>query len=36
MSLSTYLLTRDDEVTVVRDKSSGEVEYVFLYSGEEV
>jgi hypothetical protein len=36
MNLSTYLLTTDDEVTVVSDKSSGEVEYVLLCSGEEV
>jgi hypothetical protein len=35
MNLSTYLLTTDDEVTVVSDKSSGEVEYVLLCSGEE-
>ena len=36
MNFSTYLLTTDDEVTVVSDKSSGEVEYVLLCSGEEV
>jgi len=36
MHLSTYLLTTDDEVTVVSDKSSGEVEYVLLCSGEEI
>jgi Protein of unknown function (DUF2848) len=36
MNLSTYLLTTEDEVTVVSDKSSGEVEYVLLCSGEEI
>ena len=36
MNFSTYLLTMDNEVTVVSDKSSGEVEYVLLCSGEEV
>lgn len=36
MNLSTYLLTTDDEITVVSDKSSGEIEYVLLCSGEEV
>jgi len=36
MNFSTYLLTTDDEITVVSDKSSGEVEYVLLCSGEEV
>jgi hypothetical protein len=32
MNLSTCLLTTDDEVTVVSDKSRGEVEYVLLRS----
>ena len=36
MNLSTYLLTTDDEITVVSQKSSGEIEYVLLCSGEEV
>jgi hypothetical protein len=36
MNLSTYLLTTDDEITVVSDKSSGEIEYVLLCSGEEI
>lgn len=36
MNLSTYLLTTDDEITVVSEKSSGEIEYVLLCSGEEV
>ena len=35
MRLSTYLLTTDDEVTAISDKSSGEVEYVLLISGNE-
>jgi len=36
MNLSTYLLTTDDELTVVSDRSSGEVEYVLLCRGEEL
>jgi hypothetical protein len=36
MNLSTHLLTTDDEITVVSDKSSGEIEYVLLCSGEEI
>jgi len=36
MNFSTYLLTTDDEITVVSSKSSGEVEYVLLCQGEEV
>jgi hypothetical protein len=31
MNLSTYLLTTDQEITVVSDRSSGEVEYVLLW-----
>jgi hypothetical protein len=34
MNFSTYLLTHDDEVTVVSDQSSGEVEYVLLCRGD--
>lgn len=36
MNLSTYLLTTDDEITVISDKASGEIEYVLLCSGEEI
>lgn len=36
MNFSTYLLTTDDKITVVSDKSSGEVEYVLLCKGEEI
>ena len=36
MRFSTYLLTTDDEVTVISDKTSGEVEYVLLVSGKEI
>jgi hypothetical protein len=36
MNFSNYLLTTDDEVTVVSDKSSGEVEYVLLCQGDEI
>ena len=36
MRFSTYLLTTDDEVTVIGDKTSGEVEYVLLVSGKEI
>ena len=36
MNFSNYLLTTDDEVTVISDKSSGEVEYVLLRQGEEI
>ena len=35
MNLSPYLLTTDDEITVISDKSSGEVEYVLLCQGEQ-
>jgi hypothetical protein len=35
MNFSTYLLTTDDEITVVSDMTSGEVEYVLLCSGDE-
>jgi len=35
MNFSTYLLTTDDEITVVGEKTSGEVEYVLLCSGDE-
>jgi hypothetical protein len=34
MNFSTYLLTHDDEVTVVSDQSSGEIEYVLLCRGD--
>jgi len=36
MNLSPYLLTTDDEITVVSARSSGEVEYVLLCRGEEL
>ena len=36
MNLSTYLLTTDDELTVISDMTSGEVEYVLLCSGDEI
>lgn len=36
MNFSTYLLTTDDEITVVSSQSSGEAEYVLLCQGEEV
>jgi hypothetical protein len=36
MNFSTYLLTTDDEITVVSSQSSGEVEYVLLCKGEEI
>jgi len=36
MNFSNYLLTTDDEVTVIGDKSSGEVEYVLLCQGDEI
>ena len=36
MNFSTYLLTVDDEITVVSDRSSGEVEYVLLCRGGDV
>lgn len=36
MTFSTYLLTTGDEITVVSDKSSGEVEYVLLCRGGEI
>jgi hypothetical protein len=36
MNLSPYLVTTDDEIAVVSDKSSGEVEYVLLCQGEEI
>jgi len=36
MNFSTYLLTTDDEITVVSHQSSGEVEYVLLCQGEEI
>ena len=36
MNLSPYLITTDDEIAVVSDKSSGEVEYVLLCQGEEI
>ena len=35
MNLSTYLLTTEDEITVVSDQSSGEIEYVLLRKGGE-
>jgi len=35
MNFSTYLPTTDDEITVVSSQSSGEVEYVLLWKGEE-
>jgi hypothetical protein len=36
MNYSPYLLTTDDEISVVSDKSSGEVECVFLCQGPEM
>lgn len=36
MNYSTYLLTTDDEITVVTGQSSGEVECVLLCQGEEM
>jgi len=36
MNFSAYLLTTDDEITVVSDQSSGEVEYVLLCQGKEI
>ena len=36
MNFSTYLLTTDDEITVISDMTSGEVEYVLLCSGDEI
>ena len=36
LHLSPYLVTTDDEITVVSDKTSGEIEYVLLCSGEEI
>ena len=36
MTFSTYLLTTSDEITVVSDKSSGEVEYVLLCRNGEI
>jgi len=36
MNLSTYLLTTDDEITVVSELSSGEIEYVLLRKGGEM
>jgi hypothetical protein len=35
LNLSTYLLATDNEVTVVSDLTSGEIEYVLLCSGNE-
>lgn len=36
MNYSNYLLTTEDEITVVSDKTSGEVEYVLLCQGAEM
>lgn len=36
MNFSTYLLTTDDEITVVSQRSSGEVEYVLLCRGDDI
>jgi hypothetical protein len=36
MNLSPYLLTTDHEITVISDKTSGEVEYVLLCKGNEI
>jgi hypothetical protein len=36
MNFSTYLLTTDDEITVISDKTSGEVEFVLLCMGQEI
>ncbi len=36
MNFSTYLLSTDEEITVVSDRSSGEVEYVLLCRGGEI
>ncbi len=36
MNFSTYLLTTDDEISVVSSQSSGEVEYVLLGKGEQI
>jgi hypothetical protein len=36
LNLSAYLLTTDDEITVIGEKTSGEIEYVLLCSGDEI
>lgn len=36
MYLSTYLLTTDDEISVISSQSSGEIEYVLLWKGKEI
>ncbi len=36
MNFSTYLLTTDDEISVISSQSSGEIEYVLLWRGEEI
>ncbi|MGB9699998.1 MAG: DUF2848 domain-containing protein [Thermodesulfobacteriota bacterium] len=36
MYFSTYLLTTDDEISVISTQSSGEIEYVLLWKGEEL
>jgi hypothetical protein len=36
MNFSPYLLTTDDEITVIGEKTSGEVEYVLLCAGDEI
>ncbi len=36
MNFSNYLLTTDDEVSVIGDKTSGEIEYVLLCQGNEI
>lgn len=36
MYLSTYLLTTDDEISVITSQSSGEIEYVVLRQGEDI
>ena len=36
LNLSSYLLTTDDEITVISDQTSGEIEYVLLCLGEEI
>ncbi len=36
MYFSTYLLTTDEEISVISSQSSGEIEYVLLWQGEEI
>lgn len=36
MHLATYLLTTDDDISVISTQSSGEIEYVLLWKGDEM